>query len=172
MSARRPSRSAGTTPGIGTARTVGQPRRQRVAGVGRQRGERGERMAGQRDLLVDRFDLLARLGQRAFALAQLDGGVEAGREALADQREDLVALRQRALQHVALLDQAGQLHVVARDVDGEQHARGGGIGLGRALGADRRHRARRGCGRRSRAPTSRSAAAVPRLRVEPASGGG
>ena len=92
----------------------------------------------QGDLLVDRFELLARLGPHAFALAQLDRGVEAGRDALARQREHLLALRERALQDLALLDQARELHVGARDVDGEQDARRVGVGERRALGADRR----------------------------------
>ena len=76
------------------------------------------------DLLVERFDLLARLGQRALALAQLDGGVEPGLHALADQAEQLVALRQRAQRDLALLEQAGELQIGAGDVARQQHARG------------------------------------------------
>ena len=94
-------------------------------------------MTRQGDLLLDRLDLLARLRAQAFALAQLDRGVEAGGDALAGQREHLLALRERALQDLALLDRARELHVGARDVDGEQDARCIGIGAGRALAADR-----------------------------------
>ena len=71
-------------------------------------------MTRQRDLLLDRFDLLARLRAQAFALAQLDRGVEAGGDALARQREHLLALRERALQDLALLDRTRELHVGAR----------------------------------------------------------
>ncbi|MCY1511694.1 hypothetical protein D9M68_461310 [compost metagenome] len=91
----------------------------------------------QRDLLVERFDLLAGLGQAAFALAQFEAGVEAGRDAVAHQLEGLVALGQRALGHFDLFVQARPLEVAARHVAREQHARGIGVGrggIGRAEG--------------------------------------
>ena len=47
-------------------------------------------------------------------------------------------MRERACQHLALLDEAGQLHVGARDIDGERHAGRLCIRGTRALGADRR----------------------------------
>jgi hypothetical protein len=55
----------------------------------------------QRDLLVERFDLLARFGQAAFALAQFEAGVEAGGDAVAHELEGFVALGQRALATVS-----------------------------------------------------------------------
>jgi hypothetical protein len=100
--------------------------------------QRGEGVARERDLFLGGLELLARLGAQALGLAQLDGGVEPGRDALARQREHLLALRERTLQDGALLDRARELHVGARDVDGEQDAGGVGVGDRRALAADRR----------------------------------
>ncbi len=82
---------------------------------------------GDRDLLVERFDLLARLRQAAFALAQFEAGVEAGGHAVAHQLERFVALRQRALGDGELVVQARPLKVAARHVAREQHA--GSIGM-------------------------------------------
>ena len=109
MSARRPTRSAGTTSGIGDRVQRRQRRRERLEALRRLGQQRRQRVARERDLLVDGLDLLARLGPRALALAQLDGGVEAGADALPRQREDFFALRESALQNGALLDQAREL---------------------------------------------------------------
>jgi hypothetical protein len=87
---------------------VGGQRRQRWRpGIGQRGGfgerhvgladQRGQRVAGELHLFLQRFDLLARFGQRAFALAQFQRGVEAGAHALAHQLQLLFALRQRAL---------------------------------------------------------------------------
>ncbi len=94
-------------------------------------------MLRDRDLLVERLDLLARLGQAAFALAQFEPGVEAGRDAVAHQLQGFVALGQRALRHRELVVQARPLEVAARHVAREQHAGRVGIGRGRIGGADR-----------------------------------
>ncbi len=99
--------------------------------------ERVERVLGDRDLLVERLDLLARLGQAAFALAQFEPGVEAGRDAVAHQLQGFVALCQRALRHRELVIEARPLEVAARHVAREQHAGRVGIGGGGIGGADR-----------------------------------
>ena len=104
MSARRPTRSAGTSPGTATGCSGVSRGASASKRVGGSPSKRRERVARERDLLVDRLDLLARLGQRAFALALLDGGVDAGADALADQAEELLALAERALEDVALLE--------------------------------------------------------------------
>jgi hypothetical protein len=99
--------------------------------------ERVDRVLLQRDLLVERFDLLARLGQAAFALAQFEAGVQAGGHAVAHQLQGFVALGQRALGHGELVVQARPLEVAARHVAGQQHTRCvgiGGRGIGRADG--------------------------------------
>lgn len=114
-----------------------QARAQRGQRVRRLRAECGQRVARQRDLLVQRLDLLARFGQRAFALAQLETGVEPGLHALADERQDLIALRQRTGRDLALFDQPRQRHVAARDRTGEQLARGQHLGLRGTLAAQR-----------------------------------
>ena len=94
-------------------------------------------------------------------------------DALADQRQHLLALRQRALATSRWLDQPRQLHVGARDVASASSTRAAcGVGLRRRARRRARPRARRGCGRRSRAPTSRPSCAVPLLQMPPPSGGG
>jgi len=94
-------------------------------------------MAGEGDALVERLDLLARLRQRAFALAELHVGVQSCAHAVADQRERLLALRERALGHRALIEQARKLHVDRGDPAGEQQARGLQLGPCSTLAAQR-----------------------------------
>ena len=49
-------------------------------------GQRGNGLLGQRDLLLQRFNLLAHFGQAAFTLAQFQGGVQPGVNAVSHQR--------------------------------------------------------------------------------------
>jgi hypothetical protein len=127
------------------AEQVGGQRRQRGGGgrVHRRRlparrhvglaHQGSQRIAGELRLFLQRFDLLARFGQRAFALAQLQRGVEAGAHALAHQLQLLFArCSQRAPGHAQLLVQAHQLEVAARHVAGQHHAGGVDVGLGGA----------------------------------------
>ena len=172
MSARRPSRSAGTAAGSGAACTVLSGTCQRVERVRRLRGERGQRVAGQRDLLVE----LLRSAGASRARRPRPGAARrrcrAALHALVDQREDFVALLERAHRDLALLEQAAELHIGARDVAREHHARGLHVGLRRRAASRPPPRSRRGCGRRSRAPTNAPICAVPSVRIEPPSGGG
>ena len=115
-----------------------QRRTQAVERVGRLAGQRRQRVARPRHLLVDLLDLQARFGQRAFTLAQLHAGVQAALHALADDLQRLVALLQRALVDFALGLQATQLHIAAHDTGGQHHAGGLGLGLRRALRAQGR----------------------------------
>ena len=135
MSARRPSRSAGTAAGMADRLDLRQRARlQSQVGLAHQCGER---IARELHLLLQRLDLLARLGQRAFALALLQRGVQARVDAVAHQLQRLLALRQRALRDLQLVLQPRQLEVAARDIAGQQHARRLDLGLRRARAAQR-----------------------------------
>jgi hypothetical protein len=114
-----------------------QPRRRRDhlrVGLAHQRGQGVAREAG---LLLQRLDLLARLGQAAFALAQLQRRVQAGVDAVAHQPQRLLALGQGALGDGELVVGPRQLEVGAGDVAGQQDAGGLGLGLRSTGGAQR-----------------------------------
>jgi len=93
-------------------------------------------MPRQRDLFIDGFEGCAQLGHRALALAQFHRRVQAGGDALLDEAEDFLALGERALQHRALVQQPGELHVLAHEVAGQQQPGGLVVGLGGVPGAD------------------------------------
>ena len=115
MSARRPSRSAGTLPAAARRCTARSARRQRVERIAAPAPPARPAHGACSAICSSSASICcSRLGQRAFALVQLDVGVEAGRTRWRISASDLVALRQRALQHLALLDQAGELQVGAR----------------------------------------------------------
>ena len=87
-------------------------------------------MAGQRALLVQGFELQARFGQAAFALAQFQPGVETSVNAVLHQLEHFSALGQRAARHRCLLVQAHQLEISPRHLASKQQAGGLRIGFG------------------------------------------
>ena len=136
-----------------------QRRRERVEALRRLGEQGGERMARQ-----------ARSAPRSprSAGASRDAGPRSGaarprcrgrrRRAGASARTSPRAARARAAATSRCSTSTRQLHVGARDVDGEQDARR--VARRRAPRARRRSRRRagRGCGRTGRAPTSRSAA--------------
>ncbi len=76
-------------------------------------------------------DALARGRDRYFRLLQLDVRVEARGYALADEIENRLALCQRGLCELELLEAAPELRVGARDAGREQQAHGIRIHLGR-----------------------------------------
>ncbi len=90
--------------------------------------QRVERVLRERDLFAQGLDLLACLRQAAFALAQFEARVEAGRDAVAHQLQRFFALRERALRDGQLVGQPRPLEVAARDVAGQQDA--GCVGIG------------------------------------------
>ena len=96
-----------------------------------------ERIARQRHLFVQHFNLQARTGQAAFALAQFQCGVEPGIDAVTHQLEGFLALGQGALCHGRLLAQADQLKVRPGHLAGQQYPRRLGVGLGGARVAQR-----------------------------------
>ena len=106
-----------------------QARRQGVEGRRRLPGQHRDLAAPQHDLLVQRLDLGARIGQGAFGLRQFDLAVQTRRSALARQAEELAALRQRALRDFALGQQAGQGDVASADLGGEAGRGGRHLGL-------------------------------------------
>ena len=138
MSARRPSRSAGIVGCSAIGLDAAERRRhQRAASRSAWPTSASSACCASAICSLERLDLLARLGQAAFALAQFEAGVEAGGDAVAHQLQRFLALRQRALGHGQLVAQARPLDVAARDVAGEQDAGGIGIGGGGVGAADR-----------------------------------
>ena len=104
--------------------------------------QRCQRIARQGHLLQQGFQLQARFGQPAFALAQLQSGVEPGADAVTHQRQCFCALCQRAPRHDSLLIQTHQLEIRARHLACQQHTGGVGIRLC-GIGAAQRRLQRR-----------------------------
>jgi hypothetical protein len=114
-----------------------QRRCQRGERLHRLHGECGQLVTHQVDLLVERFDLRQGIGQRAFALLLFHDRVQTRADALVDQRQHLLALLIRALHDDALALQAREREIGAHDLRGDLLCGDGGVGLGRACGAQR-----------------------------------
>src|SRR5450756_845565 len=89
------------------------------AAVGTLAEQRREQVAPERDLLFQLGDALARGRDRYFRLLQLDVRVDSRAYALADEIENRLALCQRGLGEIELLEAAPELRVGARDAGRE-----------------------------------------------------
>ena len=161
MSGRRPTRCRRRSAGRPNGFTVSGGRHgDGEAAVGPLAHQRGEAVAGQQDLLVERLDVGLRGRRRRLRLLQLGAGVEAVLDPHRGELGGLCAVAHRLGGGVALGAEAHQVGVGAGDGGGERQPR---LGEVRLRGLRLRHlrrpaprgSCRRGRGRRTASSASR-----------------